>query len=437
MNDINLDINTYSLNELENLLKLPKNYDENNIIDKKNKLQNILSKSFVNPSKKENLLIFLDNIKNKLTENLYSNIKNLSIIPSQDYQGNHFTINDNNTVFPHTLESNKLIDKSIIKKTYTIDSLFRQNYDNTDNKSHDYIIQLPETITKAITMSISCIEIPLTYHNVSEIYNNNAFKIEVLDASHNVIDASSTLVELTSGLYESRFSAANSLTIQNQATFSTQVIAANIRTEINDKIKATNIPDICSNFSFDINPESGFSFFKYDTSSGGNILNGVNKIRVNFNVDNSQVGKNCSENLIYQKLGWQLGYRVNNIVLDASTTYLHSAGVCYINYPRYGYIAIDDFQSTSRNHFSIASSSIIAPNIISKINLLSLLEEKTAFKQGAAPGDFLYSQKHVREYFGPTDINRLKISLLDEYGRPLSLNNMDWSFILSFECFYN
>ena len=114
-----------------------------------------------------------------------------------------------------------------------------------------------------------------------------------------------------------------------------------------------------------------------------------------------------------------------------------SRSICYINYPRYLYIAIEDFQATSRNYFSIASDSIIAPNIIGRINILNLLEEKSGFKQGASPGDFLYNQKFLREYFGPTDINKLKISLLDEYGRPFSLNNMDWSFVLSFECFYN
>ena len=91
----------------------------------------------------------------------------------------------------------------------------------------------------------------------------------------------------------------------------------------------------------------------------------------------------------------------------------------------------------SKNNFSVASSTIIAPNIIGRINILSLLEKKTGFKQGAAVGDFMFTQKHVREYFGPTDLNKLKVSLLDEYGRPLSLNNMEWSFVVNFECLYN
>ena len=74
---------------------------------------------------------------------------------------------------------------------------------------------------------------------------------------------------------------------------------------------------------------------------------------------------------------------------------------------------------------------------VGRINILSLLEEKTAFKQAASAGDFLFTQKHIREYFGPTSINKLKIQLLDEYGRHFSLNNMDWSFIITFDCLYN
>jgi len=33
-----------------------------------------------------------------------------------------------------------------------------------------------------------------------------------------------------------------------------------------------------------------------------------------------------------------------------------------------------------------------------------------------------------REYFGPVTINKLKIQLLDEFGRIVDLNYMDFSF---------
>ena len=41
---------------------------------------------------------------------------------------------------------------------------------------------------------------------------------------------------------------------------------------------------------------------------------------------------------------------------------------------------------------------------------------------GAAPVDYIdMDQKHIREYFGPTNIKKLRVKLIDEYGRTFSL----------------
>ena len=428
MSNINLDINTYNIGELEKLLKLPKNYTSENIYYSKESIANSISKSNISESKKTELYIFLDNIKNKLIENLLTtnNNNNNSIYAIKQYNGNQYITNNGE----NTLGNYKQTNKSLLKKIYTIDSIFRQNYELPDNPSHSYTIQLPETISRAITMSISSIEIPLTYHNVSNYYNNNFFTIEQLSSAGTSL--ATIIIELSPGLYESRISsyAANDVR---------KIICYDIEREINDKIQNVNFIDISNNLKFVIEPRSGFSCFKYDNSNNitNNIL-GTYKIRINFNVNNPNANSsNCYSNELYQKLGWQLGFRNNSIIIDSSDVYAVSTGICHINYPRYIYIALDDFQSSSQNHFAIASDSIVAPNIITRINILSLLEEKTAFKQGAYAGDIYYNHKHIREYFGPTSINKLKVQLLDEYGRPFSLNNMDWSFIITFECLYN
>jgi hypothetical protein len=38
----------------------------------------------------------------------------------------------------------------------------------------------------------------------------------------------------------------------------------------------------------------------------------------------------------------------------------------------------------------------------------------------------------ARQYYGPVDIEKLQIQMLDEYGRIINLNNMDFSFVLKF-----
>jgi len=460
MDKVNLDINTYTLIELENLLKLTNPYNEEDILNKKNLLENQISKSNINQNKKEELYIFLDNIKNKLTGEYLNSLKPDDIIFNDvnKYDGNHFVIKNNNNQYASVLENNKKVNKSIIKKTFTIDSIFRPNYDNPTNKSHDYFIDLPDTITNAVTMSISSLELPLSYHNISDDLNNNTFRIELNRKSVSgippvevITPVESWNIVLLPGLYESLF------------TSSAQRKAQNIETHINDQIKlqvntnTVEANDISMNLKFKVDPFSGFGAFTYSNkfASVNNKVETGTQIVINFNIDNDRTSENCSENLLYQKLGWQLGFRSDKAIIDCSsiltgsipspsnlgaspdTASSISPSICHISYPRYLYIAIDDFQTSSRNFFAVASTSTIAPNIVGRINILSCLENKTAYKSATAPGDYLYNIKHIREYFGPTNIKKLRIQLLDEYGRNFSLNNMDWSFVASWECFYN
>ena len=43
----------------------------------------------------------------------------------------------------------------------------------------------------------------------------------------------------------------------------------------------------------------------------------------------------------------------------------------------------------------------------------------------------------TRSYFCPVNIQKLKIQLIDEYGRVMNLNNMDFSFCLDLTCIYD
>ena len=258
-------------------------------------------------------------------------------------------------------------------------------------------------------MSITSIELPLSYYNISEHLNNNKFIVD------------NSLVEIESGLYEVyRYETSSSTNKVGK------LVAADIIQKINIELNSQGI-----DLSLNVDSATGKSKF-ISTSSKTIHFN----LDGSFNCDNSsnKIFKSYINNKPYQNLGWLLGFRENTIDVSNSK---QSDTICNIGYPRYAYIAIDDFQSRSKNYFSIASDSIVAPNIIGRINILSLLEKKGGFKQGAAVGDFVFTQEHVREYFGPTDLNKLKVSLLDEYGRPLSLNNMEWSFVVNFECLYN
>ena len=59
--------------------------------------------------------------------------------------------------------------------------------------------------------------------------------------------------------------------------------------------------------------------------------------------------------------------------------------------------------------------------------LLSLITE-------SSNGDEVWFK---RCYFGPVDIMKLRIKLLDEFGRTIDLNKSDYSFTLKIEQLYN
>ena len=451
MNNLNLDINNYLTDELEKLLGLKNGYDRNNLYDKINIIKQDINNSNLSEPKRNSFNIFLDNINVKLTNKL-AEINNGNKI--SQYGSDHFIIENKGGDGKTTLESNRKINKSILKRSFSIDSLFRKNYSDVNNTSSNFIIDLPETINSAVTLSISSLEIPITYHNVSIKLNNNVFRIEVLDKidpldpSADRLELFNESIDLIPGLYEARFT--------SSANFKAADIKTEIRTRIFNKfdsivqdltnysVEKRNIAaDLRDNLTYNINIQSGLSIFTYDNSSALQLrLQDDYIIKINFNTNNDNALSVCNNNFLYQKLGWGLGYTVETLafsqsdVTNGSNTIVQklSQNICNLNYPRYLYIAIDDFQTASRNYFSIAAQSVIAPNIVGRINIQSVFEEKTAYKSGAVAGDYFFSQKNVREYFGPTNIKKLKISLLDQFGRIFELNNSDWSFIATFEC---
>ena len=64
------------------------------------------------------------------------------------------------------------------------------------------------------------------------------------------------------------------------------------------------------------------------------------------------------------------------------------------------------------------------------------MDDAGTYKSSNDPG-LTTAMNRSREYFGPVDIQNLTITLYDEYGRVINLNNMDWSFTLAFEKLYD
>ena len=129
-----------------------------------------------------------------------------------------------------------------------------------------------------------------------------------------------------------------------------------------------------------------------------------------------------------QRFGWMIGFR-KPIYNDS--TYYKSEAILDILGPKYIYLVVDDLNSSSNiNFFSNSEESLLNGNILARISL------KGYPFSIQAQGDFgIYTEP--RYYYGPVNIHKLGVSMIDEYGRIVHLNGMDFSFTLSLTTIYS
>ena len=474
----NLNIDNYTIGELEDLLNLKTPYSSEDIKDSKKKLKSqLLKKDHMSNDDKSNIVLFLDNVNNKLDSQIPTN----SFLESKNevlQEGGNFVINRPSVQVGMTAKSweGRTAESSVqppgylnpiniatIQRTINIDTRFREQYYQT--VSSNFNIVLPEKFTKVTSMRLASIEIPLSFHAISKTLGNNCFTITILDeascsdapcslcADFNTPNCSACngggvdsaevvgyqtcayLVQLPDGNYEDSFSGkSNAAFIENGMNFALRK-AINLNTG-----EFTNLYDGDSGIRFTVDHVSGRSIFANnvgstdpcDSSEPPNDTDTCNRrFQINFNV-NIEGCIDLSLDL-QLNLGWQLGYRAG-VYKGAS---IISEGVCYTVGPRYMYLCVDDYNNNVNNYFTSAfARSVLQKDILARINLANVLQSDGVYKSGQDDG-FSTQINRSRSYFGPVSIQRMKISLLDEYGRIINLNSMDWSFALAFECCYD
>ena len=405
--NFDLNLNNYTIIELEELFELPPNYDETIIEIKETKLrQHIISDKNVISSTKTNTLDFINKVKKKLCENINKNINNFKNIYNLDK-----TLDKSNTIdasstyiiekpiTPYTQSSPSEfyqgtinpLSKRILKKNINIDTRFRENYYTT--LASNFHVNLPLKLSKVVSLQLSAIELPNTFYVISQIYGNNFFVLEI-------VNEEPLIVTIPDGNYDY-------IGIQN---FINNFLST----------QSGNYPNI--QFLIDINTgggQSGSAKMVVGSTTGTTIFS------INFVTD--RYGNDDKQTPLPLKIGWLIGFRDG--YYENNTTYV-SEGLVNLLGPRYIYLAIDDFNNSVLDGFyGTFNSSIINKNILARISL-----QGNAFNILSKDNFSLITTP--RQYFGPVDIQKLQIQLLDEYGRILNLNNMDYSFCLTFQTIY-
>jgi hypothetical protein len=437
MNYINMNIDEYRIQDLETFFALPtKNYDLQDVVHKKKSMCAAVDRDgSLSGQARVNMHTFLDQALARIVQHLLpiGSGKPVTTLPQNNLSGDngHFIINnpardgithydsssktginlDDNGAPPGVLNPLKI---NTVKRAVNIDTRFRPNYYTT--KSTDLQINLPTKVERAVSMRLASIEIPMSFYAVDASFGNNVFKV-----SWGALDASSAIITLPDGNYD--------------IGLSDKTKAARLETVINAQLAASEAGVATSgklNLRYEVNPITGKSRFYQDASA---VL--VNEIpfKINFSVNSS--GATDSSQPLQMTLGWMLGYRgPNGLYASNANQSIVSEGICNVQGTRYIYVSIDDYVNSSNNYFTAAfASSVMAPNIITRINVADLAQDVTVYHYAQQEG---YSTEldRSRSYFGPVDIQKMRVTLYDEYGRVLNLNHMDWSMELMFECIY-
>uniref|UniRef100_A0A6C0IWL8 Uncharacterized protein n=1 Tax=viral metagenome TaxID=1070528 RepID=A0A6C0IWL8_9ZZZZ len=412
--NFDLNVNNYTIKELEDLLGLQKEYNEESIQAQLSKLRNnIMNDNNITISIKKNTLDFLGEVTKKLVSE-YTNKQNVMIGIYKNIYNLDKNLDSTNTLeegstqiqekpirayansspsefFRGTLNP---LSKRILRQNINIDTRFRDNYYTTS--STNFHLDLPIRLTQVVSLQLAAMEWPSTWYTISKIFGNNSFSIQS--------GTDTLLITIPDGNY-------NYLSLQ---------------TYLNNFVSTAAAPFNQIQFLVDLNTPMGST----PLGGSGKMIIGSTTGTLQFSL-NFLTGVNGYEDKgtpLPLRFGWLMGFREG--IYENNTTYV-SEGLVDLVGCKYIYVVVDDFNNSVNDGFYGAfNSSILNKNILARITI-----------QGSIYS--IQSQNNLniittpRQYFGPVDIQKMQIQLLDEYGRVLDLNNMDYSFVLQFQTIYD
>jgi hypothetical protein len=437
--DLDLDINNYTINDIEKFFKfnskskIKNKYSAQDVELREAELrEQLLSSGHVDKKLIQNLLSFLTSAKNWLIAAKCPPVNAPTIIPKNAIldpdpypaklkpygsreeeltkrEDTQYIITQDSDFIPGIINP---IKTRVINKCLTIDTRFRDNFYTTS--SSDFTFQLPVRFHKVVSMQLSSFEIPISFYGISASYGNNFLYICIFyynKANDGELVSQEKVCIIPDGNYN----------------------AFDFVEKINEILSPKNIDGSL------VNPNDMFSYVQLflDLSSSGSGTGKVTirpsgnkgceiiKIQLDFTRD---IHGNIDTNDISTKIGWNLGFTKR--YYDGSTQYIADTIIEPARI-RYIYLAIDDFNNNVNDHFVNAfNKSILNSNIIAKIsikgNYFSILMEND-----------MNVISEPRKYFGPVDINRLRVRIFDDHGRILEMNGSNYSFSLLFKTLYD
>lgn len=482
--DIDLDINNYSVKELYELLNITPNYNESALRKIIYETKEQFKSSINNKVEKQQYIDFFSNVEKKLLQYLYNERDddtddNLTEVTESDNESTvdnsydhhetslvdanyktsyetsirfdnvhnqpNYNLRHNPNIYQHDIH-NVIVPKTIpiqdvfnnnvpdgvinpirrrtLTQIINIDSIFRKNYMHTSPSDFTYIFPVP--FNNIVSMKLCAVELPNLWYSFSTSKKNNVFYITTEnvngypDMKHTITipDGNYTPDEFITAMNNYFTNTGNGL------EFLQLLIDPLTGKTI---IRANDVSDSTTN------PKP------FDVSTPATYSPSFTFI-VDFRLEDD-MNRSLKKNA-----GWMLGFKKPIYTIDSTNTfdsyiidipavfykaYLDSEGIYGGNINHYLFISIDDFNKNFKNSIiSENEESFLGDSILGRISV-------RVGSQGVVmddPSDRIFKQ---REYFGPINLEKIHIRLMDKFGDIVDLHCNDFSLSLELTQIYS
>jgi hypothetical protein len=434
-----LDINNYTTDDLIKFFKLENTYSLEDLTKKEEEIATeILSpNNSYNPKYKFDIINFIKSAKSVLTSFYYDMESNKEmkrniekflnkntdsrvgkiINPLDSHQALEYQI-----IPPHNING---YNYDVTTTIYMFNTAARNDYFNSipSNSSFD----LPLKWRNVISISLSSANIPNVMYAFNEDGQTNKIYIEedgtglsglvVLPEGNYSPYTVNTTTPLLAPLTEASFPDALTKAINEQVLGITDPHLFRFIVEISLSNRRTTIRNTTHTFTMNTLKRNTVLCNSLNFSQDYVDYSNIDKTKIPFTQ-------------YFQNMGFAMGFR--EIFYTGKMSYT-SESIFNNRYSDYLYFAVDDYtgsQSISNTIGMLGENGLIDNNVLGVIPINSNLFA-TTFDDNS---NFIYKK---REYFGPVDISRINVRLLNQKGNFVNLHASDFSFSLQVKTLYN
>ena len=486
MASFEFDVQKYSVQELKSLfsqagkninIDLYNSYNDSSISKCKNKLQQILISK--HPNQKMEVLNFLDKASQLLIKDTFFNTNDQqAFLTLQPYPEKHSGFN-NDSVFLKPIQKDNLNQnlKHTTSQIINLDSQYRETIlpfdisnSSSISSSTDYIVNFTQTLKNVLSLKLYSIQIPYTWYTFDENLGNNFFlmggdKIELPSGNYTNEELTNKLNTLVTDVSFNLNTNNGKISIENKGsdisfvfydTNSTEFTQTNSKYSIIPKLNY-NLgwsmgfrPDYSNTYSTDIS----YTVTSGSTLTAESILDtyGTKYVYVvidDYNQNHMNKGLVAIDNdkHFISNTNYKTDLSINCITDTDCNSRQSNTGLTYAQYgssrtKANGFNKLTKSQTYTHNEisnyrktFSDKNSRIYAATTSNVFAIIPLdknaLETGSIITENGGP-----LQLNLRNYFGPVDIEKMRVRLVDDRGENIHLHGGDWVLNIVAECLY-